>query len=163
MSARLIGVETGKILWTGKYSQSGTCSDTSKVSQAVCRVAKSIASAFPSRTGEKDTAEAEPDPPPVASAAPEKEESKDSRSRWVSDSYPWTLRHVKGKSWVQMNSQTEKTDLHLTETERTPDYIELSGFGFGKARVLDKRMDMPSGNGWGWVSNGHWVTKSKSP
>jgi len=49
MAARLIGVETGAVLWMGKLSESGNVSNRNDAPRALAHVAKSIATAFPER------------------------------------------------------------------------------------------------------------------
>jgi len=60
MGARLVGVETGTILWMGKHSQSGAVENRTEAPRALSRMAKTIASAFPDQKGPEPKQAAQP-------------------------------------------------------------------------------------------------------
>jgi hypothetical protein len=79
------------------------------------------------------------------------------RSRWINETYDQTIYHHRGKEWRQHDNKTQRISAHLTETGRTADYVELSGFNFGVGRISSTRLEMNKGGTWEWVSNGHWM------
>jgi hypothetical protein len=85
----------------------------------------------------------------------------DRRSRWLNQSYDQTIQREKGGEWIELDNKTRSTTARLKETDRTGDYVELSGFNFGTGRIYANRMEMKRGDRWEWVSNGHWIEEGK--
>ena len=171
MSARLIHVESAKLLWTGKFRQSLTVADSSRVLPVVTDVAKSVASALPKRPKDALSGQmpkpssASPTAAPmnVPSNLPKGETKDDTRSRWVNTSYFSKIYHVEGKKWAEAEDATGDVKWFLTETDRTKDYIELLNStpnhpAAGKWRIFANRMemDLKKDNRWTWGANGHW-------
>jgi len=96
-----------------------------------------------------------------ASKPKHKESDKDPRSRWLNTSYNSVIYHVEGKQWAEMANATRKVKWHLTETARTPEYIELvNDKRKDVTRLFPNRMDVRAGDNWKWVSKGHWDPSS---
>jgi xanthosine utilization system XapX-like protein len=88
---------------------------------------------------------------------------RDSRTRWLNLTYDQTIAHGDGKAWIETRNATGEVTSRLTETARTPEYVELSGFNFGVGRIFSQRLEMKKGDNWEWVSNGRWVDAEAKP
>src|SRR5687768_12609996 len=66
-----------------------------------------------------------PSPPKVPAASQSPAGNPDSRTRWINASYFSKIEHVQDKEWKETDDKTGQTRWQLTETGRTPDYIEL--------------------------------------
>jgi hypothetical protein len=160
----LIGVESGAFLWTANWTRVGTTPGVKDASKTLREAARGVISAFPKKKGGElpqvgaqvpplAVEEArKPEPPLVEEPA----KPDPSRSRWLNETYDQTISHVRGTQWVERSNKTQKITSHLTETERTPDYVELANFNFGVGRLFPQRMVMKKGDKWEWVATGHW-------
>ncbi len=82
------------------------------------------------------------------------DEKKASRTQWYCATYGGTIFHRAENRWQEVGKNSEMND--LIETARTDEYIELSGFNFGKGRIYPNRLEMFKDGEWQWVANGSW-------
>ncbi|HUY31593.1 MAG TPA: hypothetical protein VMV69_02360 [Pirellulales bacterium] len=89
----------------------------------------------------------------------EKVERRDSRSKWLNESYDATFLRVGEKEWHNINNKTGLLHCKEVETERSKEYVELfcPDRNYHLRFYPDKAEFKRPGSQWAWVANGHWV------
>lgn len=86
-----------------------------------------------------------------------KPDATDTRRTWLNTSYDSTVRHVRDKTWEEVDNKTGKVKWPLTEKDRTTEYIELQLAERDHTyRLLPTKLELLKDGKWEWLSNGKW-------
>jgi len=77
------------------------------------------------------------------------------RTKWHCSTYGGTIIHVEGSEWDQVG--TDGKIQIFTEVDRSAEYVEMTGFVFGRGRIYSDRIDMYKDGKWQWAAHGKWV------